>query len=66
MQPEFNKILYKSYPVSSDGLHSEKLDYLSYTFIDPITLEYKDNVINGGITGDELVVVNDQLTVYKK
>lgn len=61
MEPRYNKELFKNYPKSKDGLFKDNFDYISYTFIDPITLEYKDGEINGSLNydGGDSIVIKD-------
>lgn len=47
MRPRYNKQLFESYPVSKDGLYSDKYDFISYTLKDPITLVYNEGEIVG-------------------
>lgn len=48
MTPHYNKELFKSYPISIDGLYKYDYDTIAYTFIDPITLTYSNGEISGG------------------
>lgn len=60
MQPNYNKELFKNYPVSKDGLYSDNYNAISYTFMDPITLIYKEGEIRGGLTsigGDAILAL---------
>lgn len=63
MQPNYNKELFKNYPVSKDGLYGDNYSTISYTFIDPITLLYKEGEIRGGLTtwgGDSIFVLDNK------
>jgi hypothetical protein len=70
MKPGYNKELFKSYPKSKDGLFKDKYDYISYSFVDPITLEYKEGEINGELNydgGDSIVIKgNKEFELVKK
>jgi len=61
MQPKHNKILFKNYPKSKDGLHKHNYDAFSYTFMDPITLKYDFGEIEGGLyyLGGDTIIVTD-------
>lgn len=59
IQPNYNKELFKGYPVSKDGLYDDNYDTISYTFMDPITLKYTQGEICGGLStigGDTIFV----------
>ncbi|MBP1841687.1 hypothetical protein [Formosa algae] len=63
MKPSYNKQLFNSYPISKDGLFDENYDVISYTFIDPITLEYENGIIEGGkslIGGDSIIISDNE------
>ncbi|NRT17178.1 hypothetical protein HNP99_003557 [Flavobacterium sp. 28A] len=63
MQPQYNKELFKSYPISKDGLYNDNYDTISYTFIDPITLKYSEGEILGCLTnigGDSIIISNNK------
>lgn len=63
MEPNYNKELFKNYPVSKDGLYGDKYDAISYTFMDPITLVYKQGEIKGGLTqigGDSILILDNK------
>ncbi|MCX6222567.1 MAG: hypothetical protein NTZ69_16485 [Bacteroidia bacterium] len=62
MQPTYNKELFNNYPVSKDGLYNDNYDAISYTFMDPITLIYKEGEIKGGLThigGDAILILDN-------
>lgn len=61
MEPRYNKELFKGYPKSRDGLFQDKYNYVSYTFVDPITLEYEQGEINGSLSydGGDSIVIKD-------
>lgn len=61
LKPKHNKIFYKNYPQSNDGLTQEQLDVYTYTFFDPITLVYAE----GEITGNDHFIEADTLLVKK-
>lgn len=59
MKPHYNKELFNNYPVSKDGLYADNYDAISYTFMDPIALVYKEGEIVGGLSplgGDAVMV----------
>ena len=63
MQPSYNKELFKSYPFSKDGLYHDHYDAISYTFIDPIILTFKEGEIRGGLThigGDTILILDNK------
>lgn len=69
MQPKYNKELFKNYPKSKDGLFKEKIGYLSYSFVDPITLIYDEGRIRGKQCfegGDTIVVKNGKKIELRK
>ncbi|WP_367209589.1 hypothetical protein [Sphingobacterium sp. R2] len=62
MTPKHNKILFKNYPKSTDGLHKYKLSSYSYSFMDPITFKYGNDEIRGGLNefgGDIIFIDSD-------
>ncbi|WP_306349888.1 hypothetical protein [Flavobacterium sp. '19STA2R22 D10 B1'] len=62
MQPKHNKVLFKNYPKSKDGLHKHNFDTVGFTFMDPITLKYENGVIRGGLNfmgGDIISIKNN-------
>jgi len=63
LQPKHNKLRYKNYPISKDGLHNQGLDIYSFSINDPITLQYE----NGEIVGrnDHLLIQNGKLQIRK-
>ncbi len=61
LKPKHNKLFYKNYPQSKDGLKQELLDVYTYTFFDPITLVYAE----GEITGNDHFIEADTLLVKK-
>lgn len=63
IEPKYNKELFKGYPKSKDGLYNDKYDYISYSFIDPITLKYEKGEIKGKKSydgGDSIVIKNNK------
>jgi len=62
LQPEYNKVLYKSYPKRDDLINMDVHDIILYGFVDPITLIYE----NGQIRGDENILDRDYLTIEQK
>lgn len=61
LQPEYNKILYKSYPTESDIINQDLHDFILYSFVDPITLVYNQ----GHIKGSEWMKDRDYIKVGK-
>lgn len=62
MQPKYNKELFNNYPVSTDGLYKDNYDAISYSFMDPITLNYSLGEIVGGLTphlGGDAIIIKD-------
>ena len=70
MQPQYNKELFKNYPVSKDGLHKANYNLVTYSFSDPITLVYSGGEIVGELSvmgGDTIVVEkNNEMRLVKK
>lgn len=70
MDPKHNKEKYKSYPKSEDGLYKHGYDTFSYSFIDPISLNYDwINTINGANTpigGDTIFVKDNKIIELSK
>lgn len=64
MQPKYNKELFNNYPKSKDGLYNHNYDAISYTIMDPITLEYSNGKIEGGLSnlGGDSIIVKDNTT----
>jgi hypothetical protein len=63
MKPNYNKELFNNYPKSDDGLYQHNYDAISYTFIDPIKLVYKQGEIVGGLTsigGDAILILDNK------
>lgn len=63
MQPKHNKILFKNYPKSKDGLYKHNFDNYGFTFMDSITLEYEKGEIRGGLNmmgGDIISIKNNE------
>lgn len=65
MEPNYNKELFKNYPKSADGLYKDKYDYISYSFVDPITLKYEQGEINGALShdGGDAIIIKDNKDV---
>ncbi|MCW3788300.1 hypothetical protein [Plebeiibacterium sediminum] len=61
MKPNYNKELFKNYPISKDGLYDLNYKVISYSFIDPITLIYDEGEIIGKkhAFGGDLIVISD-------
>jgi hypothetical protein len=62
LNPQYNKIKFKQYPESIDGLYSYKFDTISYSLSDPIALVYENGTINGAsyfVNGDMIMVKDD-------
>ena len=49
LNPKYNKTKYKSYPVSSDGLHNKNLGRKTYSFSENIRLKYDNGYILGNV-----------------
>lgn len=47
MNPKYNKILFKNYPLSKDGLFNTEAEVYSYSISENIILKYKDGVVYG-------------------
>lgn len=72
LNPKYNTIKYKSYPVSSDGLYSKNLGRKTYSFSENIRLKYENGYIIGnvncfdpsvsfiGVDGENVEVLNFQ------
>jgi hypothetical protein len=63
IKPEYNKAMFNNYPVSKDGLYDESYNAISYSFIDPITLIYKEGEISGKISpigGDAILILENK------
>jgi hypothetical protein len=59
MKPHYNKELFNNYPISKDGLYADNYDAISYTFMDPITLVYREGEVLGGLSplgGDAIAI----------
>lgn len=59
MQPKYNEVLFGIYPKSDDGLYSEKINNITFTFVDPLTLKYPEGSIMGGLSlwgGDSIKI----------
>ena len=65
MKPKYNKELFKNYPISNDGLFKNNYDYISYSFVDPISLEYEAGIINGSqsFDGGDSIIIKDNKVV---
>lgn len=46
---KYNKIQYKQYPKSANGLYNEGFDWISYKICDDVTLKYADMEIVGNV-----------------
>ncbi len=64
MEPSYNNEMFKKYPISKDGLYSDKYNSISYTFTDPIILKYNNGDIRGGLThiGGDTILISDNTT----
>jgi len=65
MKPEYNKELFNGYPKSKDGLFNENYNYISYSFVDPISLKYSQGEINGKLDfdGGDSIIIKDNKEV---
>jgi hypothetical protein len=61
MKPNYNKELFRNYPISKDGLSDLNYKAISYSFIDPISLIYAEGEIIGKKHpfGGDFIVVSD-------
>lgn len=59
LQPEYNKVLYNSFPNENDLINTDYHNTIFYGFNDPITLLYK----NGRIRGGKLLTDKDYISV---
>ncbi|AEE50221.1 hypothetical protein [Haliscomenobacter hydrossis] len=61
MLPKHNKIKFKNYPKSKDGLEKHNFSSVSYTLMNPITLISEQGEIEGGIDymGGDTIIVKD-------
>lgn len=53
LQPNYNKILYKSFPKNNDLVHTDYHSVLLYAFRDPISLIYSQGTMKGGEFGGQ-------------
>ncbi len=53
LKPEYNKILYKTFPNKDDLVYRDFHNLILYSFVDPIKLIYDNGCIKGGDWGDE-------------
>jgi len=62
---KYNKIQYKQYPKSKDGLYEDGFDWVSYKIQDDITLQYEDVMIIGSTKMEEstTIIVEDNKTL---
>ena len=63
IRPNYNKELFRNYPVSKDGLYNKNYDMIEYTFMDPISLVYQEGEIEGGLIpmgGDSILITNNK------
>lgn len=69
MKPKYNKILFKNYPKSNDGLYNEKYNTIVYTFMEPITFKYDNGEIQGGLSiwgGDSIIIKENKDFILKR
>ncbi|MBK8244835.1 MAG: hypothetical protein IPK88_15530 [Saprospiraceae bacterium] len=61
MNPKYNDKLFQNYPKSSDGLYNYNYKSILYTFVDPITLVYKEGCVKGSrlFPGGDTIVITD-------
>lgn len=61
MQPNYNKELFRSYPISKDGLSNLNYKVITYSFTDPISLIYAEGEIVGERHpfGGDFIIVSD-------
>jgi len=69
MGPKYNRELFKGYPKSKDGLYKDNYSYVSYSFVDPITLIYRNGEIRGSRKHDDadsiVIKENKEVSVVK-
>lgn len=53
LQPQYNKILYHSFPQNNDLVNTDYHSVILYAFCDPISLIYDQGIIKGGKFGEE-------------
>jgi len=53
LQPQYNKILYHSFPQNNDLVNMDYHSVILYAFRDPISLLYNQGVMKGGKFGEE-------------
>lgn len=53
LQPQYNKILYHSFPQNNDLVNMDYHSIILYAFRDPISLLYNQGVMKGGKFGEE-------------
>jgi hypothetical protein len=58
LQPEYNRVLYKSYPNNDDLLEKDIHEAILYSFTDPIALKYR----NGTIRGSQYISKRDYIS----
>lgn len=51
LSPKYNKIKFKSYPKSKDGLYNKKVSLTKYSIHENIILQYGENYIHGDVKG---------------
>lgn len=58
LSPKYNKVKFKSYPKSKDGLYNKKLSLINYSIREDIILRYGENYIRGDVKGLNLTVLS--------
>lgn len=51
LSPKYNKIQFKNYPKSKDGLYNKNLSLINYSIHENIILQYGENYICGDVNG---------------
>lgn len=51
LSPKYNKIQFKNYPKSKDGLYNKNLSLINYSIYENIILQYGENYILGDVNG---------------
>jgi hypothetical protein len=69
LNPEYNKVKFKSYPKSNDGLYQFELDFYSYTLRENIVLTTNELEIFGSLEDNDSdtiqIVNNEEISICK-
>ena len=69
LNPEYNKVKFKSYPKSKDGLYNENYDIFTYKIREDIILVCNENEIFGSsidIESDTIKIINNKEVIISK